>query len=256
MRKGGIYFFHIPKTAGLSVWSFLEEAFDEERICPWWLWDQLITAPAADLDRWDVFRGHFLAHLESYLGRELATFTMLRDPVERTISHYYHVRRAPDHPCHRYALHMSLRDFCVHPLTRHMVENYQSCYLAKAPCHPATVMKYLTAERLARLELAQRMEYPDPTHDPDVLLRRAKERLTRFVAIGFAEDYRSSLLRISDCLNLAEPQVFDSRNVSPERLRVAEVDSDTVSLIRSLTEVDQQLYQFAKSHCRLAPTRV
>ena len=78
------------------------------------------------------FRGHFLTHLEPYLGRKLATFTMLRDPVERTISHYYHVRRDPDHPSHEDTSRMSLREFCVDPLTRHMVENFQAGYLAKS----------------------------------------------------------------------------------------------------------------------------
>jgi len=63
IRTPGIYFFHIPKTAGMSVWHFLDQVFPSEKICPWWLWDQLVTATTAELEGWDVFRGHFLAHL-------------------------------------------------------------------------------------------------------------------------------------------------------------------------------------------------
>ena len=41
----GVYFFHIPKTAGMSVWRFLEDIFPADKLCPWWLWDQLIGVP-------------------------------------------------------------------------------------------------------------------------------------------------------------------------------------------------------------------
>jgi hypothetical protein len=76
MDERGVYFFHIPKTAGMSVWRFLEQVFPSDKICPWWLWDQLITIPRAELERWDIFRGHFLSHLQPYLDRRLATFTL------------------------------------------------------------------------------------------------------------------------------------------------------------------------------------
>ena len=34
MDKRGVYFFHIPKTAGMSVWRFLEQVFPSDKICP------------------------------------------------------------------------------------------------------------------------------------------------------------------------------------------------------------------------------
>jgi hypothetical protein len=36
-------------------------------------------------------------------------------------------------------------------------------------------------------------------------------------------------------------------NVNPERPRRTEIDGDTIKLICRLTEVDQRLYEFAKS---------
>ena len=162
----GVYFFHIPKTAGMSVWRCLEDIFPADKLCPWWLWDQLIGVTGHELNQWDLFRGHFLAHLEPYLGRQLATFTILRDPVERTISHYYHVRRAMDHPSYSYAQQLSLAEFCVHPMTRHMVENYQAGYLTVLPRNPTAVARTLSSECLARFELQERMQYPDPSMTP------------------------------------------------------------------------------------------
>ncbi len=247
MTVSGVYFFHIPKTAGMSVWRFLEQAFPRAGICPWWLWDQLIAVPRSELSQWDIFRGHFLSHLEPYLGRQLLTFTMLRDPVERTISHYYHVRRAAEHPSHEHAQQMSLAEFCINPATRHMVENYQAAYLAKAPRDPAAVAQGLSPASLASFELQERLQYADQFDSAATLFERAKESLINFIAVGFADDFASSLVRISRSLNCHEPEPFEAQNVSPERPRVEELDNATLSLIREATDVDQHLYEFARS---------
>ncbi len=243
MEREGIYFFHIPKTAGTSVWRFLEQSFSSDEICPCGLWDQLITVSRSELEQWQIFRGHFLSHLEPYLGRSLRTFTMLRDPVERTISHYYHVRRAPEHPYHKYALRMSLAEFCVHPETRHMVENYQAAYLAKTPCDPLIAAQGLSPEDLARFELQRRMEHPDKTPASEELFERAEARLTRFTAVGITENFDNSLLKVSRSLKCLAPIPFAPQNINPERARVENVDSATLALVRDLTRVDQRLYQ-------------
>ena len=242
MGTEGVYFFHIPKTAGVSVWRFLEQSFPADQICPWWLWDQLIDVPRPELDRWQVFRGHFQSHLEPYLGRPLKTFTFLRDPVARTISQYFHVRRAPEHPYHSHALRMSLSEFCLHPETRHMVENYQAAYLAKSPLDLAAAK-----EDLGPLTLQQRTEYPDYVPDTTELLVRAQERLSGFVAIGITENFDESLLKISKCLPTPEPTFMERWNANPEGTSAQDIDEKTLALIRDLTDVDRTLYRSALS---------
>ncbi len=226
----------------MSVWHFLEQGFPTNQICPWWLWDQLIEVPRPQLAQWQIFRGHFLSHLEPYLGKLLRAFTLLRDPVERTISHYFHVRRAPDHPFHKYGSQMSLAEFCVHPETRHMVENYQSAYLAKSPCDPVVVAQGLSPDCLARFELQKRMEHPDKISDPKELFERAEARLAGFSAVGITENFHDSLLQISGALECPAPSAFEPQNVNPERAPVENVDEATLALIRDLTLVDRRLY--------------
>ncbi|HEX7360783.1 MAG TPA: hypothetical protein VF283_09855 [Bryobacteraceae bacterium] len=247
MDREGIYFFHIPKTAGMSVWHFLEQAFPPDEICPWWLWDQLITVPREELGKWRVFRGHFLSHLEPYLGKPLATFTFLRDPLERSISHYCHVRRDPNHPYHSHAVQMSLAEFCVQPETRHMIENYQAVYLANSPRDPMSVAGDLSPERLAQFELQVRLEHPDGILNPATLFEHAKARLASFFAIGCTEDFVNSVKKISYAFHRTPPVSIDRQNVNPEPLSSANLDSATRSLIRNLTEVDRRLYEWAIS---------
>lgn len=229
----------------MSTWRFLDVAFPG-RICPWWLWDQLIKVPKAELQQWDVFRGHFLSHLEPYLGRKLMTFTMLRHPVERTISHYYHVRRSPDHPSHSTAVQMSLAEFCVDSSTRQMVENYQSNYLAKSPACPESVVRDLTPSDLARFLMQEKMQYPDEIKSNSVLFERAKQRLASFTAVGFSEDFADSIALIGRCLNSEQPAPSQRENVAPERPALEELDRRTLNTIRDVTTVDERLYAFAR----------
>jgi hypothetical protein len=242
MATQSVYFFHIPKTAGTSAYRFLEQSFPEAEICPWGLWDHLVTASKEDLGRWQVFRGHFLSHLESFLDRKLFTFTLLREPVARTISHYHHVRRSPEHPSHHHAVNMTLKEFCLHPSTRHMVENYQAIYLAKAPCDVRAVIGTLPLGYAERFQLQEFLQYPDDFSGSDRLLEVASKRLAEFEYVGITERLGQSLSEFSRMVGCAAPVVVERANLNPEGTSTDSVDASTLDLIRSLTAVDSVLY--------------
>jgi hypothetical protein len=246
MKPSGCYFYHIAKTAGMSTWQLLEHYYPSEKICPGRMWEDIITVPAEVLAKYDVFRGHFLAYLEPYLGRKLDTFTMLRDPVERTISHYCHVQRAPDHPSHMVAQSLTLAAFCVDERTKHMVENFQSRYLASLPeKSPRLLADGMTKEDFAAYKLQLALN-PASNEMPsrEELYRAAKQRLKGFVAVGISENLQDSLALIANALRQPEPPVFPMRNVAANR--PGNVDGATLRIIRAQTEVDQVLYEETK----------
>ena len=242
VRLRGCYFYHIPKTAGMSAWQLLEWAYPEKNICPGRMWEDIITVPAETLAGYDVYRGHFLAYIEDYLGRQFDTFTLLREPVERTISHYYHVQRAPEHPFHAEALALPLAEFCTHPRTRHMVQNYQSGYLAcLGRKDPRALAANMTSEDFAKYKLQLALDpAPDEFSPPQELYRAANDRLRSFVAVGLSERLEDSLTLIAHALGLPHPPAFSARNVGANRPPT--VDPEAISAIRAHTEVDQALY--------------
>lgn len=239
----------------MSTWQLLELWYPPEQICPGRMWDDIIALPAAELAQYQAFRGHFLAFLETHLGRKLRTFTVLRDPVERTISHYYHVRRSPDHPFHRDVQSLSLAEFCVHPRTKHMVRNYQSGYLASFGRSSARdLARHMTARDFAAYKLQLALDpAPDQFPSADKLLAAAMRRLQSFDAVGITERLQDSFCLIARALGLPDPPFLPVRNAATNR--PASVDPATRRIIRAQTDVDQVLYEMARSAVerRMAP---
>jgi len=240
----GLYFLHIPKTAGMTVWKAIASAHAPETICPYWLWDQLLGVPKAELAKFQVFRGHFHGLLEAYLGRKLATFTLLRDPVERTISTYYYIRQSSDHPNHERACELSLLEFCLHEETRYRVENYQAGYLATFvfALDPAEVAMRLAAGQQPNRRVQVALERSWGGIQPDVLLDAAREGLRRLRAAGTVESLEKSMRIAGEALGCRFSLPAERQNVTLKRVPVGELDEATLATIRSITAVDQALY--------------
>jgi hypothetical protein len=228
----------------MTVWRALESAYGPDSICPAWLWGQLIEMPKIELERYHVFRGHFCGILEPYLGRELLKFTLLRDPVKRTISYYYYIRQLPEHPHHSHAQTLSLRDFCTDEETRHLIENYQAGYLSSfcAPYDPTEIAKRFTPEQTRRHLFQAALEPRVKDLPLDVLCESAQNGLSRFHAVGTVESLEVSMRVAGESLGYALPLPNVRQNVTPERIHVDELDEATLDVIRRVTRVDRILY--------------
>lgn len=96
------FFLHLHKTAGTSLWRRLHHTFTDEQLYPGPHDDKapdrtlvpeyLVERYRARRDEIVVVTGHFPLCTTELLGDEFATFTVLRHPVERTISVLQHYR--------------------------------------------------------------------------------------------------------------------------------------------------------------------
>ena len=87
------------KTGGTSLnqWIQRHYCFDDI-LFEASLWRELWPIPAAKLKQKRFIRGHFGSYIAHYFKPTEGFFyiTLLRNPVERVVSHFWHVKRATD----------------------------------------------------------------------------------------------------------------------------------------------------------------
>lgn len=88
-------FVHIPKTAGTSFRDALCRGFGEEHVSPAFGASHLTESEATALRRYQIICGHISMVDAWRLFPDAALLTILRDPVERSLSWYHYARRAP-----------------------------------------------------------------------------------------------------------------------------------------------------------------
>lgn len=239
------YFLHVAKTAGTSLRNYLEQ-HPKFRTFPHGLWNRLLREKTDDLNRYNMFIGHFDRFLTTYLGKSLKTFTFLRNPFDRAISHYEHARRAPHHFFHDQIRRQgSFLAFLRDPETRLLVRNFQTRQLG-AVFDPAAMARTLTSEQLDRLDLERTIQTADTGRSDQQTLLSAKDCLTRCVAVGITEKMDLSLTVLADALGLdGIPRLKRlNTNTSQAPLTADKLNREEWSLLQDLVAVDWELYEF------------
>ena len=220
-----VFFLHLPRTAGTTLARVIERQYTSEAILP--LYDsstgeELGRVPPARLDSLRAVVGHFYFGAHRFLGRPSTYVTVLRDPVDRVISHYYFVRGYPTHYLHETARRMSLSEYVI------------SCDLAE-PNNDQT--RLLCGEYQGSV--------PDRcTHE---MLPVAKKNLREHCAVvGLTEDFDRSLIVMKRVLGWSTP-FYVRQNVSPQRLRRNDLSDETLRVIRAYNQLDLELYRHAEA---------
>ena len=237
--NGLIAFLHIPKTAGSTLNSILagEYAPDEchEIMMRGMSWilpkPAIIRRPLISFSKirrlraavrnqagLRLVRGHFDLSIARHLPADTRFFTLLRDPVERAISHYYHYRRR-------------LVDR-VHPLAMR-----------------STLTEWVSACGLVEMDngqtrrLAGEMNLPCGRVTP-AMLERAMSRLAQFAVVGITERFDESLLLLQDAFGWRCQRAAAS-NVGENRPPRVEASAAALQAIEDCNRFDRELYRFA-----------
>jgi len=157
-----IFFIHVMKTAGGTLLQQIIVNYERDEIYPRPANDDdilranydisyLLSLPLERRNRIRIFTGHFPYATVELLGIEVATITILRDPVARTISYLRHCKK-------RHAQHRQLRleeiyeDPMFFPF---FIHNHQAKQFAlTAADRPESYMDVLEVDE-SRLELAK-----------------------------------------------------------------------------------------------------
>jgi hypothetical protein len=218
-----LYYSHIPKTAGMTFRTIVEDQFPCHEICPATLNEQILNVPMEDMPRFRLFRGHLgYTNIHTLVpGKRIINVNVLREPVARVISHYDYIRRTPTDPRYDSIKDISLEDFAEKLTLGKLGKNMQTYHVAK----------------VARFHLA------DLT--PEETLEVAKESLDQFAFVGILEKFQDSLFLLSYIFGWKPILNSRKENASKKSKTGSDLPEGTLELIREQTQLDQVLYQYA-----------
>lgn len=215
-----LYFCHIPKTAGMTFRTILEDYFACEEICPATLSNQIADYTPEQLRQYRLFRGHLgFVNLPGLLaGKSLIKVTVLREPVSRVISHYEYIRRTPDDPYYESVSQMSLEEFATGE-------------------GPGRVGKNVQVYHIARL-----LQYDIGSLEPEDALALAQKSLHLCAYAGILERFQESLFLLSYIFGW-KPIVNSRReNVAKSKTPLSEIPPEVLARIREAMWLDRALY--------------
>lgn len=224
-----VIFLHITKTAGTTLAhvaqqqypapGFLRSDYDFDAFEA-----RLASMPDTEKRVIDCLFGHMAFGLHRWLPRPAVYVTMLREPVDRVISHYYYALHATDHPLHRRVVdeRMTLEDYLV-----------------------SGILDELNDGQVRRLSGARAEAIPYGSV-PRELLDVAKRNLREhFAAVGLTERFDESLLLFSRALGWRNVH-YVTRNVTPNRPTRSGISPGLRQLIERYNALDAELYAYAR----------
>ena len=234
-----LLFLHIPKAGGTTLHSVIERQFAPHvtftisGMTPSKSIREFIELPPERRSKIRLLKGHMPYGLHKYLSVPATYITMLRDPVDRVVSHYYFVRRSPGVGHHREVEQgrMGLDDF-VRERAAIGANNDQTRLISGV-------------EKVNAKLWNNGQGVNEEAGDVDILAIARANLRDHFTLVGLAENFDESLLLLKRRLGWRNVY-YVKQNVTKGRLAKKQVPRETVSLIEKHNELDMALYEYAR----------
>lgn|GEM_PF-729476 len=221
-------FVHLPKTAGSTLLQIIEREVAPDPVLRLYGQNQRLLrelAARSEAERRDVraVSGHMGFGIDTMLPGPSVYLTLLRDPVDRIVSHYFYLQSRPDGPDHAAALQgvTSLEEYVESSALSPLFHNGQCRLLGSDVAAPVVPADRETLRR-ATAVLAR----------PDVL-------------VGFQDRFEESLALFRRSLGWGYP-AYRNENVATTRPALGDLPPSTVELIRDRNALDVELYEHAR----------
>lgn len=219
-----VIFLHLPKAAGSTLNRVIARQYPPESICktggktPQALAAEIAAGTRAG-GKVRLIAGHHAFGMHTAVAQPSTYITVLRDPVERMISHFHYARKLETHPLHEEIAsgRLTLAD------AARQTANLQTRYLASEPVRG-------TADSADERTLAS-----------------AKENLAQyFSVVGFAERFDETLILLGRRLGWSVRPVAKS-NVTRGRPKRSAHSPEDLAAVRAANGLDCALYDWARA---------
>lgn len=217
-----LYFFHIQKTAGTSISSFLRTVYAEHERMDFIKPHQIGEEHRSFINQHRYFHGHIGNLLYPFLDRDVPTITFLRDPFEQSISRLrFMVKQNKNRRLFSFLVGCRLELYkpkygsAIHRLldrsyARTSQSNIQTNLLGVAPS-PEFIAKDEINGVSWHADIArQRRE-----KDAGTILADAKKRLDSMAVVGTVERFDESLGLVCEFLGVPRPGKSPAKRIAP-----------------------------------------
>lgn len=221
-----LIFLHVPKAGGVTLHSVIERQYPErfifhidgnqvgESI------EEFKSLPEEGRAQITCLKGHMRFGLHKYLPQPATYITILRDPIDRMISHYYYVKRAPNHWLHKEVISRNMD-----------LGTYISSGIASQ----------LNNGQVRLISGMVSGNDPVSTDALEVAKRNLREC---FLAVGLIERFDQSLILFRKLLGWKNIY-YVKRNVTVGRPSKKEISPQTLRTVEEYNALDMELYEFA-----------
>jgi len=215
-----ILFDHLPKCGGRSLNAYLDLHYSKRKTFS--VYDSEAIDKFKNLSRfkrykYDLVRGHLARRLLDYVHPESLKVTILRDPVDRVVSHYYYVKRSPSHYLYPQVVELNLDEYVQRNLGGEL-RNFYTVYFSGLPLR-------------------------DAEQNPEESVAMAAEALSRYDAVGFLDDFASFAAALRRRAELKRPYRNKKLNATPNRPGIDEIEPAIISRIKQANHLDIALYE-------------
>jgi hypothetical protein len=227
-----VVFLHIPKTAGCTLNAIIERQYSSEQIFSFYsgeAFDEFQNLSQDRREKIKMFRGHIAFESHEHVLGDFDPypdnyFTFLRDPVDRVISHYYHVIRNPDNNLYPYTEEgqLGLEDF-LKTKNPTMLNNGQT-----------------------RLLSGLWKDVPFGECDVEMLEIAKRNFREHFVLVGLTERFDASICLLRIILGWQNSISYVSKNVGDNRPKRGLMSPETLAVISEFNQLDIALYEYAE----------
>jgi len=230
IRPRCVLFDHLPKCGGSSLRAWLSMQYPGRKI---FIMDgnnprasvrEFLSLPEKVRQRYSLIQGHCANEIMHMVPADWLKITMLREPVDRMVSHYYYVRRQPGHYPHSQVAGsgMGLKEYAASGLSEEL-RNWYTAHFAELTLQEAEAR-------------------------PEESVERALDALsTKYDVVGFLEDYDSFVQEVHRRANFWRRPAGKRVNVTRDRPSVDRVDAEALEAIRTANRLDIELYRKLKA---------
>ena len=220
-----LIFLHLPRTGGTTLRDILSKQYSEkvtfENRTLIEMDDNFNKNTINEKSGYRLIKGHVFFGVHEFIPQHCTYFSMMRDPIERTISTYHYIKNRPRHQFHELANKLSIGEF-VKSGEHRMVNNGQT-------------------RLIAGRHTALKIPFNEMNSDH---LEQAKANIAKhFILVGLTERYNETLLMLKKLLKWKTP-TYSIANAVKRDDRTKHIEPQLKELIIEYNQLDLQLYDY------------